>query len=82
MAGIANLVGRLPRIPHRRAGIWGETPDRLPLVGRIPQRDGFWIAGGCSRRGNVLGLACGDLVARAIVGEQPAALGLFDPARF
>lgn len=79
---VTDLVGRLPRITHRWAGIWGETPDRLPLVGRIPGRDGVWVAGGYSGHGNVLGLACGDLVARAILGEQPLELELFDPARF
>ena len=29
-----------------------------------------WVAGGYSGHGNVLGLACGDLVARAILGEH------------
>jgi hypothetical protein len=29
----------------------------------------------------VLGLACGDLVARAILGRRPTELELFDPAR-
>ena len=79
---VAALIGRLPRITHRWAGIWGETPDRLPLVGPIGGRDGFWVAGGYSGHGNVLGLACGELVARAILGERPAELALFDPARF
>ena len=77
----ASLVGEPPRITHRWAGIWGTTPDQLPLVGRVAERDGVWIAGGYSGHGNALGLACGELVARAIVGEQPAELELFDPAR-
>ena len=75
------LVGYRPRITHRWAGIWGQTPDLLPLVGRVPERDGLWVAGGYSGHGNVLGLACGDLVARAILGESPLELELFDPAR-
>ena len=79
---VADLLGRLPRITHRWAGIWGETPDLLPVAGRIPGDDGVWVAGGYSGHGNVLGLACGDLVARAILGEQPPELDLFDPARF
>jgi hypothetical protein len=29
----------------------------------------------------VLGFACGDLVARTILGERPRELELFDPAR-
>lgn len=80
-AQVVELFGHLPRITHRWAGIWGETPDRLPLAGRLPGRKGIWIAGGYSGHGNVLGFACGDLVARAILGEHARELDLFDPAR-
>ena len=31
--------------------------------------------------GDALALACGDLVARAILGEHAPELGIFDPAR-
>ena len=80
-AFVVELLGRLPRITHRWAGVWGTTRDGLPLVGRVPGRDGVWVAGGYSGHGNVLGLACGDLVARAIAGDEPSELDLFDPAR-
>ena len=70
-----------PPVTHRWAGVWGETPDRLPLVGRLPTRAHVWVAGGYSGHGNVLGLACGDLLARAILGETPPELDLFDPGR-
>jgi glycine/D-amino acid oxidase-like deaminating enzyme len=78
---VRELLGRVPRITHRWAGIWGETPDRLPLAGRVPGVPGTWVAAGYSGHGNVLGFACGDLVARAILGDEPAELELFDPAR-
>jgi glycine/D-amino acid oxidase-like deaminating enzyme len=78
---VERLVGDTPRITHRWAGIWGTTPDLLPLVGRVPGRDHVYVAGGYSGHGNALGLACGDLVARAILGEHPSELALFDPAR-
>ena len=78
---VVELLGRLPRITHRWAGVWGETADRLPLVGRLPGRDGVWVAAGYSGHGNVLGLACGDLLARALTGEPPPELELFDPGR-
>jgi len=81
-AFVVELVGRLPRITHRWAGIWGTTRDGLPLVGRAPGRDRVRTAGGYSGHGNVLGLACGDLVARAIAGEEPPELAWFDPGRF
>jgi glycine/D-amino acid oxidase-like deaminating enzyme len=76
------LLGSRPQVTHRWAGIWGTTPDLVPLAGRVPGRDNVWIAGGYSGHGNALGLACGDLVARAILGEQPAELAIFDPVRF
>jgi glycine/D-amino acid oxidase-like deaminating enzyme len=79
---VVDLLGELPRVTHRWAGIWGETPDDLPLAGRLPGRERVWVIGGYSGHGNVLGFACGELVARAIVGETPAELGFFDPARF
>ncbi len=76
------LVGSPPAVTHRWAGIWGATPDLEPLVGPVPGRERVWVAGGYTGHGNVLGLACGDLVARAILGEQPPELEVFDPARF
>jgi gamma-glutamylputrescine oxidase len=77
----AKLLGAAPRVTHRWAGIWGTTPDLMPLAGRVPGRDDTWLAGGYSGHGNVLGLACGDLVARAILGQPAPDLDLFEPAR-
>lgn len=79
---LEQLLGSRPAVTHRWAGIWGTTPDLEPLVGRVPGREGVWVAGGYSGHGNALGLACGDLVARAILGEQPPELEVFDPGRF
>jgi gamma-glutamylputrescine oxidase len=80
-AFVEELVGRRPGITHRWAGIFGMTPDSLPLVGPVPGRDGTWISRGYSGHGNVLGLACGDLLAKAILGRREPELELFDPAR-
>jgi gamma-glutamylputrescine oxidase len=77
----AELVGEPPRISARWAGIFGTTSDRLPLAGRVPGHDGVWVAAGYSGHGNVLGFACGDLVAGAILGLPPPELALFDPSR-
>ena len=79
---VAELLGEEPEITHRWAGLFGTTADRLPLVGRVPGRDGVWVSAGYSGHGNVLGLVCGELLARAIVGEPVAELELFEPARF
>jgi gamma-glutamylputrescine oxidase len=80
-AFVEQLVGYRPAVSDRWAGIWGTTPDLIPLVGPVPGREGVWVAGGYSGHGNALGLACGDLVARAILGERPPELEIFDPAR-
>jgi gamma-glutamylputrescine oxidase len=78
---IRELVGRLPAITHRWSGIFGTSPDALPLVGAVPGHDGIWVSRGYSGHGNVLGLACGELVAKAILGRREPELELFDPAR-
>jgi gamma-glutamylputrescine oxidase len=79
---IRELVGAQPAITHRWSGIFGLSPDDLPLVGRVPGKDGLWVSRGYSGHGNVLGLACGELIAKAIVGRREPELELFDPARF
>jgi glycine/D-amino acid oxidase-like deaminating enzyme len=77
----AELIGEEPRITHRWAGLFGQTEDRLPLAGEVPGRDGLWVAAGYSGHGNVLGFACGELVAQAVLGRPAPELQLFDPAR-
>ena len=77
------LVGEQVPVTHRWAGIFGLTQDMLPLVGAVPGRDErLWVAGGYSGHGNVLGFACGELVADAILGRESPQLELLDPVRF
>jgi glycine/D-amino acid oxidase-like deaminating enzyme len=78
---VRELTGAEARIQHRWAGIFGMTEDRLPLVGRVPGHDRLWVSAGYSGHGNVMGLACGELVAQAILGKPAPELELFDPAR-
>ena len=78
---VAGLVGHPVHVTHRWAGIFGLVLDFLPVVGPLPGDDRVWVAGGYSGHGNVLGLACGDLVAQAILGERHPLLDVFDPAR-
>jgi len=79
---LGELIGRPPQITHRWAGMFGLTQDMLPLVGPVPGRDRVWVAAGYSGHGNVLGFACGRLVAAALLGETGSPLlRLFDPAR-
>jgi len=77
------LVGQEVPVTHRWAGIFGLTQDMLPLVGPVPGRDGrVWVAAGYSGHGNVLGFACGELVADALLGRESPQLELLDPVRF
>ena len=78
------LAGEEVAVTHRWAGIFGLTQDLLPLVGQVPGHDGrVWVAGGYSGHGNVLGFACGRLVADAMLGDTTSPqLALLDPARF
>jgi gamma-glutamylputrescine oxidase len=80
-AFLVELLGHMPEVTHRWAGIFGLTQDLLPLVGRVPGHDGVWVAAGYSGHGNVLGLLCGELVADAVAGHDDSLLELFTPAR-
>jgi len=78
---VESHVGRRLRVDYRWAGIFGMVFDFVPVVGQIPGDNGVWIAGGYSGHGNVLGFACGRLVARAILGDRDPLLELFEPGR-
>lgn len=78
---VESLLGSLPEVTHRWAGIFGLVPDLMPAVGEVPGREGVWTAGGYSGHGNVLGLMCGDLVAQAILGDPHPLLEQTNPAR-
>lgn len=80
-AFLVELLGELPEVTHRWAGIFGLTQDLLPLVGPVPGHDGVWVAAGYSGHGNVFGLLCGELVAGALLGRDDPLLQLFSPAR-
>ncbi len=81
-AFVNGLIGRDLRVDYAWAGIFGLVMDFLPIVGRAPGLDNVWVAGGYSGHGNVLGFACGELVAEAVVrwGRYHSSTSL-DPAR-
>jgi glycine/D-amino acid oxidase-like deaminating enzyme len=78
---VNGLMGRELRVDYAWAGIFGMVMDFLPVVGRVPELENAWVAGGYSGHGNVLGFACGELVAAAVAGEDAPFLDIFDPAR-
>ena len=80
-AFVNDLMGRELRVDYAWAGIFGMVMDFRPVVGRVPCLDNVWVAGGYSGHGNVLGFACGELVASAALGNVEPLLPHFDPAR-
>jgi gamma-glutamylputrescine oxidase len=80
-AFLERILGAVPEITHRWAGLIGLTRDRLPLVGALPARPGVSAALGYSGHGNVLALACGELVAQGVLGRPDPRLAAFDPGR-
>ena len=80
-AAVTDLLGELPPITHRWAGIWGTTADLLPFVGPLPENERVWVSAGYSGHGNVLGFACGELVGRALAGHTDPLLDGLSPAR-
>ena len=76
-----SLFGRELRVDFRWAGIFGLVLDFLPVVGRVPGEETLWVSGGYSGHGNVLGFACGRLVAKAVQGQPDPLLELFEPSR-
>jgi gamma-glutamylputrescine oxidase len=78
---VHEITGREHEITHRWAGILGFTADRLPLVGRVPGRDGVWASLGYSGHGNALAVWCGEAVGRAILGNPDPRLAAFSPGR-
>jgi glycine/D-amino acid oxidase-like deaminating enzyme len=78
---LEGLVGRSLTVTHRWAGIFGLVLDFMPVVGLLPGTEGVWVCAGYSGHGNVLAFMCGDLVAKAMLGEENPQLALFDPAR-
>ena len=78
---VSALLGFEPRIANRWSGIFGLVTDLMPVVGRVPETERLWVAGGYSGHGMVLGFACGDLVAEAALGRPAHMLELFAPER-
>lgn len=48
------------------------TPDNLPFIGKLPERDNIYAAAGHEGLGITTSLATGALVADAILGREPA----------
>lgn len=83
------LVERAPVFEHASvlrgwAGFYEVTPDDNPLVGRVPDLDGFMVAAGFSGHGFMQGPAIGRVVAEMIVDGDSRTIDVsaFRPSRF
>lgn len=72
---------RRPTGPELREKWFGWRPmsiDDVPLIGRVPGRDGLWIATGHGMMGVSMSASTGQLVADLMTGRAPAV----DPAPY
>ena len=77
-------VFRPERIIARQACFRPVTQDGLPLIGKVPQSDGAYVATGHSVWGILNAPATGEALAELIAdgGARSTDLRPFDPARF
>lgn len=91
-AGVASLLAVVPRLvpglagatfARAWAGLRPGTPDRLPLLGRVPGWQGVTLATGHFRSGILLAPVTGALITDLLRLQRPRLpLEAFDPARF
>jgi glycine/D-amino acid oxidase-like deaminating enzyme len=67
MPGIAELTAVRTWMGFRPA-----TPDKLPLIGRWPERQGLWITAGHEGLGITTSLGTAALLADLVAGRKPA----------
>lgn len=64
------------------SGAYDVTPDRQPVLGAVPGRNGLFVAAGSSGHGFMIAPAVARIVADAVEGRRDEALDVLDPARF
>jgi len=67
----------LPAVPslkvlHTRAGFRAATPDKLPLIGPLPEDPTLWLATGHEGLGITTSLATAELLLAHLTGSTPA----------
>ncbi|HEY3992466.1 MAG TPA: FAD-binding oxidoreductase [Ktedonobacteraceae bacterium] len=66
------------QVTQRWAGLMDFTPDRIPLVDRVPGLDNAWFVGGLSGHGMPFGMLLGQYLAQAVqANKDPEALWPF-----
>jgi glycine oxidase len=59
-------------IEENWAGLRPSSPDHLPFLGRLPGVEGAWVASGHFTHGLLLAPVTGELMAQALLGEEPS----------
>lgn len=71
------------RIVRQWAGLYDMSPDRQPVLGAVPQVDGYYHASGFSGHGFMVAPIVGKLMAELILtGETSIPIGMLDAGRF
>ena len=71
------------RILEQTACLRPRTPDALPILGKVPERDNVYLATGGGKKGVLLAPAMGVVLADLIVrGETRLPIDEFAPERF
>ena len=65
------LIGEL-RVIRQWAGLYNMSPDRQPIIGKVDQLPGFYIACGYSGHGFMFAPVTGILLSEIILGEKPS----------
>lgn len=63
-------------LANRWAGLYEVSPDAHPILGRVPQLDGFYCINGFSGHGFMHGPACGLLLAEEILDGEAHSLDI------
>jgi sarcosine oxidase subunit beta len=74
---------RRVRVIRQWSGSYDMTPDSQPILGRVPQLEGFYMAAGYSGHGFMMGPIIGELIADLMVGKEPSIdISMLDLGRF
>ncbi len=65
-------------VTQRWAGLMDFTPDRIPIIDRVPSLEHAWFVGGLSGHGMPFGMLIGQMLAEAVqTGQAPERLWPF-----
>jgi len=63
------------------SGVRPVAPHGTPLIGRLPEVEGLWVAAGHGSQGVMLAPSTGRMMAEYLLGGRASGADAFDPAR-